>query len=387
MKRIDNRYLIIIIIILISNVTYAWTLDNNVLTIGTGETYIVAKDETLNVDKIVFVVPSNGQQLGTLQNYGIINCISQSDMTIKGHIINHSSGIITFGAKNINLICNQDNGYDYKFENDGEVKFIADENNPIYKLYIESNNSANIVLKDGISFTAKNFDVEFNVNYNELNLGNMYVSDGNMTITMTSSGSTNADIIVVDGILSLQNGVQNFNIKETAFLEIVNNSTWNLNGIKAKDGANIFIKSISDGCQPTFIMESGSTFTICKNPHKNVSDWSSSNPMVTLNSGTAFNYISSEYEGTNPIEEGDAKLNNVSASYISYTNDPFLNVLIAIWNFFHRTKPTDARINAMYSTPTECIDDFRASSNNPSFFLIQSRKRPIHMANSIGVKQ
>ncbi len=308
---------------------------------------------------------------------------SSSDITIQGHIINQ--GTLKIGSKNVTIDCGFNVGKNYPFENTGTVEIIGDENaNPKKKVILKSDNADKLNLKNGTLFKTINYDVEMQTNYNAIYLGNFFVSDGNMTINMTSGYSTNANELIVDGTLTLQNGVQRLNVEKAAFLDIINTSTWNDFDVSIAEGANLFVKNVDRTKKIQFSISKGSSFTICNNPSRAsypnsaVADYGGGKYLLSMSGGSTFNYIidqykygNNEYQPTNKTigsipGEGDVYVGDYTVELQQYgaTVDSesgikfksFLQFLLYIFGLANVSESEKVYLNGAFANVSDCED-------------------------------
>ncbi|MCQ2958720.1 MAG: hypothetical protein MJ198_00830 [Bacteroidales bacterium] len=373
-------------------------ISNGILNIGLNNTYTIDENANITISSVVFDLNAyNNNRLGKLKINGTLNIESSQNIVLKGIIENN--GFLTIGSSNVNLYCNQENGIDFMFTNKGTVYAEATTTS---SFNIVANNAENFNVQNGEIFKTKNYNVNLTTNYNQIHLGKFNVADGNMKIDMQSGFSTNADQLIVDGTLTLEHGVQELHIKESAFLDIINTSTWNSFKTVTEEGSSIFVKNLDPSKKIQFTLGAKSTFSICTNPTKNAADYGGGNYMVTMGSGSQFNYIISEYtyngveknpSNTNISElnlkgEGDVNVGNYTIELKRYNSSLTTENGLVIHNFIDLLKyllkiskvrdSNKVYLNGAYDNVASCED---AYTNHKSELL------PIELTRLYGISE
>lgn len=364
-----KRFLTCLLFVICFIFANGYTLNDGVLTIPSNETYTVSSGTTLTVSQIDFGDACCGKAGGRLiiERNATVNYTSSTDITINGSITNN--GDLNIEGGNVTIDLGFNTGMNYYLNNYGTINISA--TNPTKSLLIKSDDANKLNLKDGEIFKSEGFNVKLQINHNDIYLGTFNVADGNMTIDMQSGNSTNAEQLIIDGSLTLQNGVQKLNINKSAFLDIINTSTWNEFSTELAEGAEIFIKSLDPAKKIQFTLGKNSTFTICKNPTKGGSDYGDGKYLVTMQGGSVFNYIVDEYpNNSNPYSEKDINQNGITPVYQTYGESlqsdsnwksffkSFIDFIRYIAGLETQRDETKVYINGAYTDTGACEDSY-----------------------------
>lgn len=357
------------------------------ITVAVGDTYIVSSGTTLSLTNLSFNESTSALHTGEfrIESGAVVNYTSTSNIIIKGHIVNN--GELNIGSSNVRIDCGYNVGKNFPFENYGSVNLTAAPNaSPKKTLTIVSDNAEKLNLRSGTIFRTSNYNVEIQTNYNAISLGNFSVADGNMTINMQSGFSTTAEELIVDGTLTLLNGVQQLNVNKAAFLDIINTSTWNSFNVSVANGANIFVKNVDRSKQIQFNLTSNSSFTLCNNPSKSTNpntataDYGGGKYLVTMSGGSSFNYIidqykygNTEYQPTNKTVvgisgEGDVNVGSYTVELQRYGTTvsedsglkfkSFLQFILYILGLASVDETDKVYLNGAFANVSECEDTY-----------------------------
>lgn len=356
------------------------------ITVNVGDTYVVSAGTSLSLSSLSFNEQYEEPHTGTfrIEEDAEVTYTSSSAITIRGRIDNY--GTFYIGSNDVTIDCGYNVGKNYPFNNYGTVVLTATATTPRKKVILKSDNADKLNLKNGKLFRTNNYDVEMQTNYNAIYLGNFYVADGNMTINMQSGYSTNAEELIVDGTLTLQNGVQRLNVNKAAFLDIINTSTWNQFDVEVAEGANLYVKNIDRTKEIQFTLTKNSSFTLCNNPSKSSSpnsplaDYGGGKYLVTMGSASTFNYIidqykygNSEYQPTNKTVGGISGESDVNAG--NYTVElqrygrtvdegsgiritSFIQFIRYIMSLFSTREEQKVYLNGAFADIEECTDAY-----------------------------